>query len=217
MLQKQPLFAVIEGIDGSGKTTLVKKLQNRLSGFVNTQLFAEPTDLTDAGREIRRLLGQFGEDIPEDDLSPRLQELFRIDREWDVRNRISPAVERGEIVLLDRYYFSTAAYQGRNFDEVEQILQEYLNNDRILEPHLAFYLDINPEAALRRIQSRNATRDIFEAEEKLEKVYRNYEYIWNSTTFPFPIYRLDAAEAEEEILESAFEALNRHLSGNVSV
>ncbi len=216
MLQKKALFAVIEGIDGSGKTTLLNNLNAKLSVFATVNRLAEPTDLTDAGREIRRLLRGTG-NIPDDILSERLQDLFRIDREWDVRHRIRPALKRNEIVLLDRYYISTAAYQGSSFESAEQIVQDYLVDPSIEQPNLVLYLDVFPELALRRIRERDANRDIFEAIEKLEKVYRNYEYLWNSVEFPFPVYRLRAEEGQEAILENALEIIGRHAAEQVDV
>ena len=97
---KQGILIVFEGIDGSGKSTQAERIFNRLKnlGFP-LSFFREPTDSI-YGKIIRKILsGKIPRRTPEAELY-----LFLRDREEDVVRNIRPAIARGEIVLLDRYY-----------------------------------------------------------------------------------------------------------------
>ena len=106
------LFIVFEGIDGTGKTTqlhlLAEKLRQRGYAVVSTR---EPTEGV-YGQKIRELFVDRGAASPEREL-----ELFIADREQHVKETIEPALADGCIVLSDRYYLSTVAYQGANAEE----------------------------------------------------------------------------------------------------
>ncbi|TFF91612.1 dTMP kinase, partial [Candidatus Thorarchaeota archaeon] len=104
---RKGFFFVLEGIDGSGKTTVCDMLEERLrrEGLEVVRL-REPTNENRWGREIRERSPK-GELRPEEEL-----ELFIRDREWHVENRIRPSLEEDKVVLLDRYFFATGAYQS---------------------------------------------------------------------------------------------------------
>ena len=94
------MLIAVEGIDGSGKTTIVKFLEEELKrkGY-NVATFKEPTD-SEWGRRIRRAFRDRSLK-PEEEL-----ELFLRDREWNVKHNILPALKAGKIVIMDRYYLS---------------------------------------------------------------------------------------------------------------
>jgi dTMP kinase len=102
------LLIVFEGIDGSGKTTHVRLLDQRLrrAGY-DVVCLKEPTE-GPWGQKLRQLAQHGRQEIP-----PTTElEWFLQDRREDVEHNIQPALARGQIVVLDRYYFSTIAYQG---------------------------------------------------------------------------------------------------------
>ena len=100
---------VFEGIDGSGKTTISRRLTAGLESLTPVVWLREPGD-SRWGREIRRLAAE-REDVP-----PRKQlRLFMQDRRENVKLRILPALKSGRSVILDRYFYSTGVPIGRFF------------------------------------------------------------------------------------------------------
>jgi len=164
------LFIVIEGIDGSGKSTQASLLhQHLVSSGRDALLMAEPS--TGAyGKKIREILG--GDRVPP---AEEQLELFLLDRADDAEKNIIPALQEGKIMVLDRYYFSNAAYQGAMGLDPQFILEENRKRNFPL-PHRVYFIDIPVETALDRIGRRNSdnSRDIFEKEEFLQKVRSIY-------------------------------------------
>lgn len=164
----QPFFIVFEGIDGSGKTTLSKMLQDYLreQGF-ETVWYREPGD-SEWGRKIRDLANS-NDSIPiEEELN-----YFVEDRKFTVKNYITPARSQGKIMILDRYFYSTACYQGARGLDVDRILKT--NRSFAPEPDCVLLIDVTVETALARInQNRDATARLFEKKEYLEAVRRRY-------------------------------------------
>jgi dTMP kinase len=162
-------LVAIDGIDGSGKTTqagLLAKFceENRLS-FV---LSKEPTD------------GKYGRQIKDSALRGRLSveeeiEILDKDRREHVEKVIAPARLAERIVILDRYYFSTAAYQGAHGADAEWILQE---NERFApQPDLLIVLDVSPEIGLLRIAERGDKPNKFENMESLDRARQIFNHI----------------------------------------
>jgi len=150
------MLIAIEGIDGAGKTTIVKFLAEELKkrGY-EVVTFKEPTD------------SEWGKRVRQEKLKPEEElELFLKDREWNVKNNIIPALKSGKIVILDRYYYSTIAYQGARGIDLELIKNL---NERFPKPNIVIILDISPETALKRIKDKREP-DKFEKIEFLKKV-----------------------------------------------
>jgi len=155
---------VVEGIDGSGKTTFCKILYSHLcSQGIDVILSEEPTN-GPYGKQIKKLLAQNFLSVSNDELI----ELFLKDRKWHIEHVILPALSKGQIVLLDRYYLSTVAYQGAiEGGDPEKI---YLMHKKIvIDPDLVIFIDVDPEVALQRITKRNKTQSFFETKEFLKK------------------------------------------------
>jgi dTMP kinase len=167
MIIKLPIFIVFEGIDGSGKTTLSEMLfEHFKKNDIPAVLDHEPTD-GQWGNRIRIMLQQDGANADE------LLELFLNDREDDVNGIIQPALDNGKAIILDRYYFSNAAYQGAMGISPVSIIQEN-RKKKFPKPDRIYFIDINPELALKRINSRNNQMEIFEKAEFLKKVREIY-------------------------------------------
>ncbi|MDH5718391.1 MAG: dTMP kinase [Spirochaetia bacterium] len=194
-------FFVIEGIDGSGKSTLAEGLFKKITEKYKCIKISEPTNESLWGKEIRNILksGQKQDKA----LSLKLRELFKKDRIWDIENRILPALENNKIVLLDRYYFSTAAYQGETNNEVNEIINEYKEDSKIINPHCVLYLNLGIEEALQRVKQRNDKKEIFEYRDSLKRIINNYEYILRTHKFSFPIYVLNAKNNIHDLLTEA--------------
>ena len=178
---KRPgLLIAFEGIDGCGKSGHLR----RLAAFLREQGLAvietrEPTD-GPFGRRLRALLTNRGSISREEEL-----ELFLADRRDHVAGCIAPALAEGRIVLTDRYYFSTAAYQGATGLDPDAI---FAQNAFAPEPDLVLLLQTPVAESVRRIrEQRGEQPNDFEEAGQLEQVAR----LFDSFTQPC-IVRIDS-------------------------
>jgi dTMP kinase len=180
------LLVVVEGIDGSGKSTLVARLAEHCAKQgLECVATREPTN------------GKWGSLLRQSARGSRLPlaeelELFMKDRAEHVEQVIGPALAAGKIVILDRYYFSTAAYQGARGGDPEAILEA---NERFAPvPDLVLLLDVSPRVGGGRINHRGDQVDAFEEAEYQANVRRIY------LSLNRPCIRLiDAARPPEEV------------------
>jgi len=195
-------FVVVEGIDGTGKTTLARNIYLRLKNKGFPAIFTfEPTD-GPWGKRLRRSFSAPGRLTPQEEL-----ELFLKDRKEHVEKIIRPSLEQKKIVVCDRYYFSTMAYQGARGLDPEAIRKT--NETFAPMPDLVLLLELDPEAAIKRIkESRGEVPDNFEQLEYLKKVAD----IFKSLSAPF-VARIDAGLPPEELLTSAWDRIS-DLLGN---
>lgn len=156
------ILLAFEGIDGSGKSTQARRVADwateRGLDVVRTR---EPTD-GPWGKKIRaaRFTARMS---PQEELAA-----FIADRQEHVEEVIRPALNRGALVIVDRYYYSTVAYQGvRGFDAKELLAK---NRAFAPIPDLVVLVDLDPQVALSRIQSRGEGQDLFENIDALTKV-----------------------------------------------
>ncbi|MBT3191959.1 MAG: dTMP kinase [Verrucomicrobia bacterium] len=149
------VFITFEGPEGCGKSTQVARLAERLRDEGYDVVTTREPGGTPAGEAIRGILQH---DTAGEDICAETETLlFEASRAQLVRHVIRPAIERGAIVLCDRFADSTTAYQGygRGFD-VEALLQLHAFALGETEPKLTLLLDIDVEEGFRRLQSRNA-------------------------------------------------------------
>jgi dTMP kinase len=197
-----PLFIVFEGIDGSGKSTLADMIVSYLTSTgMSVTKSSEPTRGT-TGIRLRSLLQS--PLTPDPDL---MLGLFIEDREEDVAHNIQPALARGDIVVLDRYYYSNAAYQGASGLSYRRIMQA--NTARSFPtPDRVYLLDLKAEDAVARISKRNKETGIademFERVSFLDNVRRIYNEIADDR-----FMKLDATMPPEKLLILAIEDLER--------
>ncbi|AXR60709.1 dTMP kinase [Leptospira mayottensis] len=198
---EKPIFAVFEGIDGSGKSTLCKSLTERLTeqGIPSVN-FTEPTNF-ETGKYLRKFLRG------EIELGRKEQiDAFLNDREESLRQNILPSLESGKNVLLDRYMYSTAAYQSGEDLLPEIIIEKNLKrNFRI--PDLLFYLDLNPAIALERLSRRKENKERFETLVQLEKIRSAYDRI-----LPKETIRIDGKKGPDEIVQECLEIFSRNVN-----
>ncbi|TNE49093.1 MAG: dTMP kinase [Deltaproteobacteria bacterium] len=150
------LFLVFEGLDGSGKSTqcrmLAEALRQREREVVETR---EPTQ-GPWGKKIRAMAASGQRVSPEEELDWFIQ-----DRKEHIATLITPSLNAGKVVIQDRYYFSTAAYQGSRGLDVQEILT--LHESFAPPPDRVFLIEVSPEVGLKRVQvSRGETPDAFE-------------------------------------------------------
>jgi dTMP kinase len=148
------VLITIEGVEGSGKSTQLLRLSERLRHLGVPLVVSKEPGGTSLGRELRRLLLErhpSGETwCPDAELL-----LFYADRAQHLERVIRPALEAGRVVLIDRFEDSTRAYQGASgvpesaLDRLSELVL------RRLKPHLTVLLDMDPEVSLQRVEVRN--------------------------------------------------------------
>lgn len=158
MKKKDALFIVIEGLDGSGKTTAAKRLTEETRGkFAGKLKFTyEPNDPSAAGEFIRDVLKK---KITE--FHPRvLAYAFaanRLDHNYRV---INPWLEeKDNIIISDRYYLSSLVYQSSPDFPFERVMEL---NELARKPDLIFFVNVSNETCYQRLNKRNQARELFE-------------------------------------------------------
>jgi len=182
------LLIALEGIDGTGKTTQLKMLAEALLSMgYDVVATREPTDGR-YGQRIRQVLRDRSSVTSQEEL-----ELFLLDRKEHVTTIINPGLAAGKIVLTDRYYLSTVAYQGALGHNPDVILA--LNEAFAPPPDLAIVLVAPPLKGIERIRILRQERpDSFEKEGYLVQVAA----IFNNLPQGY-IRRIDALAAKEEV------------------
>ena len=194
-------FIVFEGIDGAGTSTQIKKLVERGNScyegrFVAT---AEPTT-GETGRFLRRMLG--GEFSVDEKTNAYL---FAADRCEHIfgKGGVQELCKAGKIVVSDRYFFSSLAYQSVSCGlELPMLL-----NSPFPLPEYLFFFDINPEISLARVNNRKGAKEIYENLEAQKKIAALYEKVIGmyendpKLREEMKIIRIDASKSIEEVEE----------------
>ena len=194
------MFIVFEGIDGTGKSTQVHLLAEKLQqlGYA-VVITREPTD-GPFGQKIRELFVDRKSVSQEEEL-----ELFIADRDQHVQEVITPALSDDCVVVCDRYYLSTVAYQGANGMDPEFIMEK---NNKFPVPDLAIILEIEPAQGIDRIQNqRNEDPNTFEEESNLRKVAAIF-----GTMQHLYIKRIDAADSIENVHQQVLSEVKKTLA-----
>lgn len=197
-------FIVIEGLDGTGKTTQIKLLAEYLEKK-GERVFttAEPTALP-TGKLLRRILG--GE-VPSDPWATAA--LFFSDRiqhcagEGGIRERL----EGGETVITDRYYFSTFAYQGMDTD-LKAVMDMHYSCPVLVRPDLVIFLTMTPEQCMRRITANRTAEqiEIYENTESLRRVSERFHTVFSLLKGKENVICVDASGSIEEVSRAVIRA-----------
>ena len=188
-------FIVLEGIDGAGTSTQIKKLvQSNPNKYIAT---AEPTS-GPTGKFLRQMLAG---DFKVDERTNAY--LFAADRCEHIfgKGGVKELCESGKTVVSDRYFFSSLAYQSVSCGlELPQLL-----NSPFPLPEYLFFFDINPEVSLARVNARNASKEIYEnieAQKKIAALYEKVISMYESDSRlreEMKIIRIDASKSIDDI------------------
>ena len=196
-------FIVFEGIDGSGKSTQIKLLEERLKkSGEKVYVTAEPTFTTSGGIIRDALSGSIERTTCE------LAALFvwdRINHNINKTNGINKMLEDGYTVISDRYYYSSLAYQGEATD-YEWVKALNCSCPEIRKPDICIFIDISPETAIKRIHSNRATTDIFEDVNKLTKIRQTFMNIFEDLKED-NISIIDGSGSPEDISDKIYKAI----------
>lgn len=194
-------FIDIEGLDGSGSSTQVSLVAKELKKEkIKPYLTKEPTK-GPIGRLVRRALeGEFNALPP-----ASIQLLFAADRGRHLNTEIIPQLEKGKMVITDRYAWSSVAFGSVELSR-EWLLD--LNQDFIL-PDLTIFIEVSPAVCLERIAKERQGIELFEEEEKLERAWDAYhslvsKYWWTNMAV------VDGEQEKGEVTEDILGHIKRH-------
>jgi dTMP kinase len=165
-VKKKGVFICLEGLDGSGKTTQAKLLVKKLKKTHDAIYTSEPSQ-GPIGNLIRKSYL-----YANNRLSPYVEALlFAADRIEHVENEIIPALNKGLVVISDRYVFSSLAYQGAGEVNLDWI--QTINKNAIL-PDLAIFLDVDPEKVYYRLNSEKSVMENLKTQQKVREIYLKF-------------------------------------------
>ena len=183
-------FIVLEGIDGSGKTTQAKNLGEffEKSG-INCLLTREPTN-SSLGRLARAAL------LMEENFCPEaLGLLFAADRADHIKREILPALEASALVLCDRYVYSNMAFQGT---AVPQKHIAAYHEGFLVYPDLTLFIDVDPEETKRRLSTR-ANPELYDDMQVSHEVRRQYFSAFELLGHKMPVVHINGNLSEDEV------------------
>ncbi len=170
--QKRPLLIVIEGVDGSGKSTQIELLKTRLNNRGHKAYIThEPTD-SPIGAVIRNIMKGRIQTSPS-----AIAALFAADRLDHIYNDVNGMKKKrdkeGYHIIASRYYFSSYAFQGEYVD-VDWIVHLNAMAKKQFPADITIYLDVDPETCYERITNHRSDIEIYETKEKIKKVHQAY-------------------------------------------
>lgn len=193
-------FIVIEGLDGSGKTTQTKILTETLTKKgINVVNQAEPTD-GEYGRMCREALS--GRRKCRKSQLALLFTADRIDHNKNGEDSIEAHIKKGDTVISDRYYYSTLAYQGVDVG-IDWLAGLNLGCEDIRKPDLCIFLDLTPEKSMERINANRSADEleIYETAEYLTNIRRRFYNVIDSLKDSENIAVINADSSVEEVAE----------------
>ena len=209
MENKRGLFIVIEGVDGSGKSTQASLLADYLRGLGRrVHHTSEPTE-SGLGGMVRDGLG--GE-------HPRTTEelaaMFLADR---VAHNVSPKsgikqyLESGTDVVCDRYYYSSLAYQGVD-GALQWVADMNLNSPVIEKPDICVFIDLDPEKCLEHIRAGRSHFEIYEENSAIiAETRRRYGIVFEMLKGRDNIVTVDGARTPKEVSADVIAAVSKLL------
>ena len=205
----------IEGIDGCGKSTFIKKLfEMKVFNDYNVLYDCSPYD-SEISKVIRKMLKNEYK-LSNKVLHKELLSLFMLDNHIhgnEVTKYLSEDIKN--LVITDKYISSTFADQSLNANlrDIMNMSKEY---NGIICPGLILYFDISPKLSLNRVNNRGEEKEIFEKSEVLERVKRNYykafKILYKLTKKNICIVSIDASLSKDEVFDIAFRVINEYLT-----
>ena len=199
-------FITFEGPEGSGKTTVIQQVAQKLESEYNIVMTREPGGVK-TGEQIRELL------LEGDCMDERTEALlFAASRREHLVGKVIPSLNEGKIVLCDRYIDSSLAYQGYargiGLAEVKSINEFAIDG---LYPDITIYLDVRVDIGRKRILKNQRVQNRLDQESVNfhEKVVEGYKKIIHNESERFIV--IDADRSIEEVVSAAYESISKYL------
>lgn len=206
---KKGLFITFEGCDGCGKTTAIKKTDERLNALNIDHIITREPGGSRIAEDIRKIILD-KRNSEEDSRTEAL--LYAASRRQHLVEKVIPALNEGRLVICDRYLDSSLAYQGYargiGIDAVMSINAFAIENTM---PDLTLFLDLPPEEGLRRINSRKRESDRLDQEKETfhKKVYEGYQIV--NRMFKDRIVKIDASKSPDEVADDILKVILKKL------
>lgn len=196
------IFITLEGPDGAGKSTQVENIKSYFENAGREVVVSREPGGTPISEKLRNIVLDNG-NAEMDDITEML--VYAAARAQHVSEKIRPALDKGSVVVCDRFVDSSIAYQGygRNLGDQVAEVNRYATGG--LEPDVTFFMDLDPEIGRSRIGK--DVRDRLE-QQKLDFHYRVYEgYKAICEKYPERVVRIDATRTIDEIKEDIYSKL----------
>ena len=198
-------FIVLEGIDGSGKSSQIGPLMERLEGLgIPCRATREPT-ARPVGSLIRQAL------TGQTPLDPRviaaLYAADRLDHLVNQEDGVQRDIERGITVVSDRYYFSSYAYHSVDVD-MDWVIGANSLSAGILRPTVTVFLDVPAEVAMERIRQNRDHEELFEREDRLRKTRALYFQAFQRLGRKESVSLVDGSGTQEQVAERIWAAVS---------
>ena len=206
---KQNLFIALEGIDGSGKSTQVKLLAEKLER-AGHKVYAtfEPTDGT-IGTMVRSILK--GEVKADNRTIAALFLADRLDHLLNETNGLVKKLAEGYTVITDRYYFSSYAYHGTHMD-IDWVIETNKMCAQILRPDINIFIDVPPEVSMERINANRGTTELYETLDNLRNVKAKYLEAFEKLKNEEQIVTIDGNRSFEAIADDIEQTVLAHIA-----
>jgi dTMP kinase len=190
-------FICVEGLDGCGKTTQTKLLVRKLGKMGWDAVYtAEPS---------RGKIGQFIQKYclhGEKRTFPIVEALlFAADRFEHVEREVIPALNEGKVVVSDRYVYSSLAYQGATGLDLKWI---EMINEHAIRSDLAIFVDVEPEAVIKRLKPKKSVMENLETQRKVREVYVKF-------VEKGKLVRIDGNKSKKEVADDVLKVVLRFL------
>ncbi|MEZ4753873.1 MAG: dTMP kinase [Bdellovibrionota bacterium] len=203
-------FIVLEGVNGAGKTTLQNKIYDYISNKGLSCLKTREPGSSETGKLLRPIILN-----PPEKLSSRTELfLFAADRSQHIESVIRPALKNRELVISDRYYYSTDAFQGFG-RELDRKLVSAINSIAIdgLVPDLVILLDLDPQAGIMRNRKQASSEiDSFETEQISFHTRLRNGFLQLAEELPEPFVIINAATSPDEVYAKTIPLLDSLLN-----
>lgn len=200
-------FIAFEGIDGSGKSTQIQLLTEKLKEMgVACYKTMEPTD-SPIGSLIHQIMT--GRMKTDNKVIAGLFVADRLDHLLNDVNGLLPKIQEGTTVITDRYYFSSYAYHSVDMP-MEWVIQANAQSKELLQPTATIFIDVEPDTALDRIAKNRQHQELFEKKSRLEKVREKYFEAFERLKDEETVIVIDGNRPQEEIAKDIWNAVKHY-------
>ncbi|MDE7312391.1 MAG: dTMP kinase [Eubacterium sp.] len=201
---KKGILIALEGIDGSGKSTQARLLSDRMREMgIPFYMTMEPTD-SPIGSMIRQVMTGRMQADPK--VIAALFVADRLDHLLNEGNGIAGKIEEGISVIMDRYYFSSYAYQSVDVP-LDWLIQANALSSSILRPTVNVFIDTDPDTAMERIVKNRFATELFEERDRLVQVRRNYLEAFERLGDKERVTVIDGNRSQETVAQEVWDAV----------
>lgn len=204
---KRGKFIAFEGIDGSGKSTQIQMLSDRLKKIgVYCYTTMEPTD-SPIGSLIHQIMT--GRIKTDNKVIAGLFVADRLDHLLNDVNGVLAKIQEGTTVITDRYYFSSYAYHSVDMP-MDWVIQANAQSKEILQPTVTIFIDVKPDNAIERIAKSRFHQELFEKKSRLIKVREKYLEAFEKLKGEENVVIIDGNRTPDEIAEDIWNEVKKY-------